>query len=68
MGMTKVRDGAKIERGAGSFIREASPDDLIYNLGWFVGEISLENLLHKTRKDISEADENMKDSGDTSKQ
>ncbi|SMP65377.1 hypothetical protein SAMN06298221_11916 [Sphaerochaeta associata] len=68
MGMIKVRDGAKIEKGVGSSIREALPGDPICKTGWFIGEISLENLLHKTRKNISEADENMKDSGDTSKQ
>ncbi|WP_283401325.1 hypothetical protein [Sphaerochaeta associata] len=66
--MIKVRDGAKIEKGVGSSIREALPGDPICKTGWFIGEISLENLLHKTRKNISEADENMKDSGDTSKQ
>jgi len=48
MGMTKVRDGAKIEKGAGSSMREALPGDPICKTGWFVGEITMKDFLSKT--------------------
>jgi len=44
--------------------REASPDDPIYKMGWFVGEITMKDFLSKTRKNISEADGNKEDPED----
>jgi len=64
MGMTKVRDGAKIEKGAGSSMREALPGDPICKTGWFVGEITMKDFLSKTWKNISEADGNKEDPED----
>ena len=59
MGMITVKNGAKIRKGAGSSIREMSPDDPIYKMGWFVGEITLKNLSSKAEEKISESDGNL---------
>ena len=66
MGMITVKNGAKIRKGAGSSIREMSPDDPIYKMGWFVGEITLKNFSSKAREEIPEAVGNKKAPDDKS--